>query len=369
MGRSSSPARCTSSGSRGLASSTIRCCATRSRRRPDDRRPRPPARRRRRGRRRRTRAGERRRRRSGSRPTPRAASLPRRGPLAIGPATFRWGERTYVMGILNVTPDSFSGDGLLAAGDPARRGRRAGAGDGRRGRRPPRRRRRVDPARPRDRERRGRDRPRRAGHPGGPRRRSRTCRSASTRRSPPSPRPRSTPGADLVNDVWGVAADDALSRLAAARGVPIVLMHNRAEARYTNLVAEVLADLQAAIEPGAARRRRLGVDRRRPRVRVRQDAGAQPRAAARSRRVPRCSAGRCCSGRRASRRSARSSTCRPTSGSRRRSRRPRSRSPPGVDIVRVHDVRENVRAARMADAIVRADNRSTDRPTAEGDQR
>ena len=39
-----------------------------------------------------------------------------------------------------------------------------------------------------------------------------------------------------------------------------------------------------------------------------------------------------------------------------------------VDIVRVHDVRENVRAARMADAIVRADNRSTDRPTAEGDQ-
>ncbi|HVM26032.1 MAG TPA: dihydropteroate synthase [Candidatus Limnocylindrales bacterium] len=27
----------------------------------------------------------------------------------------RWGERTYVMGILNVTPDSFSGDGLATA--------------------------------------------------------------------------------------------------------------------------------------------------------------------------------------------------------------------------------------------------------------
>ena len=27
----------------------------------------------------------------------------------------RWGERTYVMGILNVTPDSFSGDGLAQA--------------------------------------------------------------------------------------------------------------------------------------------------------------------------------------------------------------------------------------------------------------
>jgi dihydropteroate synthase len=28
----------------------------------------------------------------------------------------RWGERTYVMGIINVTPDSFSGDGLAQAG-------------------------------------------------------------------------------------------------------------------------------------------------------------------------------------------------------------------------------------------------------------
>ena len=26
---------------------------------------------------------------------------------------FEWGKRTYVMGILNLTPDSFSGDGLL----------------------------------------------------------------------------------------------------------------------------------------------------------------------------------------------------------------------------------------------------------------
>ncbi|MBC7239847.1 MAG: dihydropteroate synthase, partial [Chloroflexi bacterium] len=31
----------------------------------------------------------------------------------MGRRTFAWGERTYVMGILNVTPDSFSGDGLL----------------------------------------------------------------------------------------------------------------------------------------------------------------------------------------------------------------------------------------------------------------
>ena len=37
-------------------------------------------------------------------------------PTRIGARLFRWGERTFVMGILNVTPDSFSGDGLLALG-------------------------------------------------------------------------------------------------------------------------------------------------------------------------------------------------------------------------------------------------------------
>ncbi len=35
--------------------------------------------------------------------------------LEINGKTLEWGARTYVMGILNVTPDSFSGDGLLAA--------------------------------------------------------------------------------------------------------------------------------------------------------------------------------------------------------------------------------------------------------------
>ena len=38
-------------------------------------------------------------------------------PLNIANHTFDWGARTYVMGILNVTPDSFSGDGIIAKGD------------------------------------------------------------------------------------------------------------------------------------------------------------------------------------------------------------------------------------------------------------
>jgi len=33
--------------------------------------------------------------------------------LNVGTRTFNWGQRTYLMGILNITPDSFSGDGLL----------------------------------------------------------------------------------------------------------------------------------------------------------------------------------------------------------------------------------------------------------------
>jgi len=37
--------------------------------------------------------------------------------LQIANHTFDWGSRTYVMGILNVTPDSFSGDGIIAQGD------------------------------------------------------------------------------------------------------------------------------------------------------------------------------------------------------------------------------------------------------------
>src|SRR5512136_2057003 len=39
-------------------------------------------------------------------------------PLKLGSHILAWGERTYVMGILNLTPDSFSGDGLLASSLP-----------------------------------------------------------------------------------------------------------------------------------------------------------------------------------------------------------------------------------------------------------
>ncbi|KPJ52110.1 MAG: hypothetical protein AMJ37_03535, partial [Dehalococcoidia bacterium DG_18] len=34
------------------------------------------------------------------------------GVTVCGDREFRWGERTFIMGVLNLTPDSFSGDGL-----------------------------------------------------------------------------------------------------------------------------------------------------------------------------------------------------------------------------------------------------------------
>jgi len=43
-------------------------------------------------------------------------------PIRIGDRSFDWGARTYVMGIVNVAPDSFSGDGII---DPARAGEQA----------------------------------------------------------------------------------------------------------------------------------------------------------------------------------------------------------------------------------------------------
>lgn len=38
--------------------------------------------------------------------------------LPLGERLWHWGSRTFVMGILNMTPDSFSGDGLANASDP-----------------------------------------------------------------------------------------------------------------------------------------------------------------------------------------------------------------------------------------------------------
>lgn len=143
-------------------------------------------------------------------------------PTTIGRRLFEWGQRTYVMGILNVTPDSFSGDGL--AGDQqaaVAQGLRLAAE--------------------------GADildvggestRPGAAPVPAAEELRRvlpvierlaqavdvpisiDTYKAAVARQALAA-------GASLVNDVWALRADPDLAAVVAAAGVPIILMHNR----------------------------------------------------------------------------------------------------------------------------------------------
>lgn len=186
------------------------------------------------------------------------ATPSRLAPTRIGGRLFEWGSLTFVMGVVNITPDSFSGDGLLAGagGEGTASGRvdravEAALGQARRM---------VSE---------GADildvggESTRPGH-------APVSADEETARVVPviaaihAALP-DTPisidsskaavaaaaldaGASLLNDVWGVSADDALARLAAERHVPLIVMHNRAEPRYSDLMAEIVADLRAALE-------------------------------------------------------------------------------------------------------------------------
>lgn len=147
---------------------------------------------------------------------------------------FEWGARTYVMGILNVTPDSFSGDGLMAQGDwleaaveQARRFVAAGAdildigGESTR--------------------------------PGA----GVVSAEEEARRVAPVVQALSQAGVDAVlsvdtykasvaaaaleagahwvNDVWALRADPDMAALVARRGCPVILMHNRVRAGSAEL--------------------------------------------------------------------------------------------------------------------------------------
>lgn len=50
-------------------------------------------------------------------------------------------------------------------------------------------------------------------------------------------------GADIINDVWGFKKDKNIAKVAAKYDVPCILMHNREEKPYSNLMKNVLEDL------------------------------------------------------------------------------------------------------------------------------
>jgi dihydropteroate synthase len=179
--------------------------------------------------------------------------------LKINDFTFEWGSRTYVMGILNLTPDSFSGDGL-AGFDQETALRQASeyvlAG--------------VDIL-----------------DVGGE-----STRPGAETVSPQEEMDRVLPiiellvnefdtlvsidtykavvaqeaikkGANLVNDVWGFRADPELVEVSANANVPVILMHNRSTpnnaaileqiggryvgVEYDNLIEDIKKELSESI--------------------------------------------------------------------------------------------------------------------------
>lgn len=143
--------------------------------------------------------------------------------LTINNFTFEWGARTYVMGILNLTPDSFSGDGLVdldqeAAFRQAREFVEAG----------------VDIL----------DVGGESTRPGAA---SVSAQQELDRVLPVITRLAAefetlisidtykalvareaiNAGASILNDVWGLKADPELAQTAAEKNVPVILMHNR----------------------------------------------------------------------------------------------------------------------------------------------
>jgi dihydropteroate synthase len=191
-------------------------------------------------------------------------------PLTVGAQTFVWGSRTYAMGILNATPDSFSGDGLLSGEEwveqavaQARRFLAAGAdlldvgGESTR--------------------------------PGSqPVNAEEECRRvlpvirALAQEFPQAVISIDTykaevaeaalqAGAHIVNDVWGLRADPDLAAVAARHGAPVILMHNRSNPASVEVRAQLgnayigaeyedlLADVKRELMDSVAIARRAGI--------------------------------------------------------------------------------------------------------------
>lgn len=174
-------------------------------------------------------------------------------PIRIGNRTFAWGARTYVMGILNVTPDSFSGDGVL---DPVRAADHAArmVEDG------------ADLL----------DLGAESTRPGAP---AVTAEDEWPRLAPVLQAVRSAvdvpltvdtakaevaarafeAGADALNDIHGLRRDARMAAVLAASGRPAVLMHNQ---RGRPASGDVIAGVRAGFEESLRLARDAGIDDR-----------------------------------------------------------------------------------------------------------
>jgi dihydropteroate synthase len=273
----------------------------------------------------------------------------------IGARVFEWGSRTFIMGILNVTPDSFSGDGLLAHDREDLVAAAVGQA-----------RRMVDE---------GADILDVGGESTRPGHAPVTADEELARVVPvvkairtelpdvPISIDTTKPavakialdaGANLVNDVWAVGPDDSLAQLAASRMVPYAVMHNRQQPVYDDVVREVVADLERALDRATG----LGV----PFDMLLVDPGIGfGKTAEQNLEVLRNLDALRVLGRPILLGTSRKSTIGKVLGGAPASERLEGTLATtalgiggGADMVRVHDVAANVKAARMADAIVRA---------------
>ena len=55
-------------------------------------------------------------------------------------------------------------------------------------------------------------------------------------------------GVDMINDIWGLKYDGKMADLIAKSGLPCCLMHNRRETVYSNFLPDVISDLQETIQ-------------------------------------------------------------------------------------------------------------------------
>lgn len=55
-------------------------------------------------------------------------------------------------------------------------------------------------------------------------------------------------GADLINDIWGLKADPDMAGVVAESGVACCLMHNRENTDYRDFVEDMLKDLQESVD-------------------------------------------------------------------------------------------------------------------------
>ena len=178
------------------------------------------------------------------------------GTTQIGGTRFEWGRRTYVMGVINMTPDSFSGDGLGDDVDSALQQalefQECGADIidvGGESTRPPA----VyaDTAPTSENQELSRVIPviealtRDLAVPV----------SVDTYKAAVS-RAAIKAGAAMINDVWGFRRDPDMAGAAAEAGVPVVLMHNQDHYEYDDLLPDVIGALRhmrdTAIDAGIA---------------------------------------------------------------------------------------------------------------------